>query len=568
MKFSKKTAIIVSLLICFSLLLAACGADEFSEMESEGASEPVAEESAPTAPTSEEDASQPAAKDGTDGPVASDLGFRPEVNGFSFENYGSDTQATNLTAAEMERLFGPQVCSRKQNGRCVLLPAGKQWMEEINEQMAGGHCEGFAVLSLLMYSGQIQPAEFEGSTASQLEFENQKLQREIAYWWATQATAPTTSQLIKGTPKEILNYLLELGKTQETYTIGIYKRDGSGGHAITPYAVQDEGNGMYAVLVYDNNYPNTTRQLQIDTNADTWSYEASINPAVESELYEGDADTQTLDLTPTSARVTLQECPFCAEGESSARTGLAAPAARYNQIFLQGQGNLLIEDEQGRQMGYVGGKLVNTIPGGQILALKMQNISGETPEPVYLIPDGVNLKVTIDGGGLKAETITDLVLIGPGFSIGVEEIGLTPGQQDTVEFFPNEETIVYDTESSESPTFVVGVEQPGGADYEFIVQGADMQNGGTITVVLDTKQGDLFVNTEKMTGEGFFSFDMTRYTDEEEETFSAEEIALRAGAVVWINYAEWTGNGTAVSFSVDTNGDGMIDDEYVVEDSE
>ena len=49
----------------------------------------------------------------------------------------------------------------------------------------------------------------------------------------------------------------------ETYTFGFYKRDGTGGHATTPYAVEDKGGGQFAVLMYDNNYPLVTRVMWI-----------------------------------------------------------------------------------------------------------------------------------------------------------------------------------------------------------------------------------------------------------------------------------------------------------------
>ena len=81
--------------------------------------------------------------------MIADLGFRPAVNGFSFENYSDETQVQNLTAVEVRRLFGDQVCATLADGRCVLTPPGQQWMEQINGDMTGGHCEGMAVLSLL-----------------------------------------------------------------------------------------------------------------------------------------------------------------------------------------------------------------------------------------------------------------------------------------------------------------------------------------------------------------------------------------------------------------------------------
>ena len=80
---------------------------------------------------------------------------------------------------------------------------------------------------------------------------------------------------------------------------------------------------------------------------------------------------------------------------------------------------------------------------------------------------------------------------------------------------------------------------------------------------------DLLINTEQLNGEGSFNFYLTRITDELEEEFTTEEIILKEGALVYINYAEWNdANPEGMYFGVDLNGDGEIDDEYVVDDSQ
>ena len=56
----------------------------------------------------------------------------------------------------------------------------------------------------------------------------------------------------------------------ETYTIGIYN---------------DKGDGLYAILVYDNNYPGETRELFIDSRDGSWTYETSINPEVATDVW-------------------------------------------------------------------------------------------------------------------------------------------------------------------------------------------------------------------------------------------------------------------------------------------
>ncbi len=554
--------IFASLLVLFSLVLSACDVAEDTGDETyteDAASEEVSEEE----PASDEVPAEASAP----GEVVFDFGFTPEENGFSFENYGDDIPATNLTADELRRMFGDEVCADINGDECILTPPAEQWMEQINGDMAGGHCEGMAVLSLMMYTGQVSPSDFGGELASQLDVEDEALQREIAYWWATQAVDPTASSVIRGTPMEILEVIKQMDVNGETYTIGIYNDRGEG-HAITPFGVEDKGDGLYAILVYDNNYPGETRELYIDSRDGSWTYETSINPDVETDVWSGNADTQTLDLTPTSARLETQYCPFCEEGYASIGK-LAAPSQPFNQIFLDGEGHILITDESGNRLGYVDGQIVNEIPGASFTKYRML-ASGETPEPIYSIPADLDVTITIDGSDLTEETLTDLVMIGAGFSIGVEGIYLETGQMDVAYFYPVDEMIAYETTSDESPSIIFGVENPD-ADYYFEVYGADMAGGGTITAWLDSKAGDLLINTEKLNAEGFFNFYLTRITDEFEEEFYAEEIALKEGALVYINYAEWTdANPEGMYFGVDLDGDGdgEIDEEYVVDDSQ
>ncbi|MEB3299994.1 MAG: hypothetical protein VKO21_10985, partial [Candidatus Sericytochromatia bacterium] len=88
------------------------------------------------------------------------LAFDPERDGFGFENYGAEAGVVNLTAAEMVRLFGTGVCGSGTGDDCVLTPAAQSWMDETNQSMSGGHCEGMAVLSLMFHKGLASPADF------------------------------------------------------------------------------------------------------------------------------------------------------------------------------------------------------------------------------------------------------------------------------------------------------------------------------------------------------------------------------------------------------------------------
>ncbi len=251
--------------------------------------------------------------------IAALQGYDVTVHGFGFENYGEEKDYMQLTSAEVERMFGERVCVSKVNDECILTPLGEQWMEQKNQTMGKGHCDGMAALSLLFYLNHIKVEDFGGLSVNSLQIEgNEKLQREIAYWWATQATEPTQSARDNNTltPQEVVHELVnafKAGRNSELYTIALWKRNGKGGHAVTPFAIEEWGNAVFAILVYDNNHPNITRKIIVDGNANTWRYNASINPNAPEHLYEGDANTKTLLLTPTSFRLQMQQCPFCEE---------------------------------------------------------------------------------------------------------------------------------------------------------------------------------------------------------------------------------------------------------------
>lgn len=143
------------------------------------------------------------------GPKVVSSGFDPSVDAFGFENYGGEPGTVNLTTVEMQRMYGDEVCANLADG-CTLSPPARQWMEQMNKAMAGGHCEGMAVLSSLFYYGESSPSAFGADVTGDLEFPgNDALQREIAYWFATQSTYPGGVVKVNQSPSEIVDTLIE-----------------------------------------------------------------------------------------------------------------------------------------------------------------------------------------------------------------------------------------------------------------------------------------------------------------------------------------------------------------------
>jgi hypothetical protein len=495
------------------------------------------------------------------GTVVADLGFRPDANGFGFENYGPGF--TSLTPVEMRRAFGDQVCASLEGDKCILTPPAEEWMNQTNKIMDDGHCYGFSVASLRLFSGDLKAGDFGGTSTVELPIkDNDNLQRELAYAWIFQRFDSVRQAGIGGEPNAVLQKLIELLKAgkAETYTVAFFKADGGGGHAVTPYAVEDRGNGQMAVLIYDNNFPKISREMLFDTNANAWSYVASINPNEPEALYQGDANTQSLFLLPTTPGVPQQPCPFC-EGQPTSSGHLARLAAvkEYNEIYLDGEGpvhgHLLITDEQGKRTGFVDGKLVNENPDILVERDFTDDLWKDDGEPIYKVPVGLKFTITIDGSSLDKANATDVVMVGPGHSIGITGIQLDPNQKDTLTVSPNGSSLVYKTDGTESPNIVVGVENPG-ADYEFDIKGVDMEGGGTVQLNLDDKQNILTLDTKDNKAAATYALVLTRIDDKGEQSFEHEGITLDPGDVVRIKFGDWTGQGGALTLELDKGGKG------------
>ncbi len=515
----------------------------------------------------------------TSGNYLSDFGFRSDASGFSFENYGAGNY-TNLTADEMRRFFGDRACASLAEGKCVLHPQIQEIMEAWNKSMAGGHCYGFSVAALRFYQKQLNPADFGGATIADLKIDgNEKLQREIAYAFAFQFLRAVRETMIGGTPNDVLDKLSELLKpgasAPESWTIGFFKAEGGGGHAVTPYAVEDLGNGIFAVIIYDNNFPKATRAILFDRNQNRWSYQASINPSVPAELYYGDAQTKSLFLFPTNPGTKLltsyQQCPVCLPRDGERIAGVAAPDSvgltpKFNIIFLERDPkaplHLLVTDEQGRRSGYLpDGKLVSEIPGVQVERPFMSSdVWNEDEEPTYYIPVGMKFTITIDGSLLKAASAADVVMVGPGYDLGVENIKLNPGQKDTLTLSPDGSQLSYKTASSEAPDIILGLEQKDG-DYAFLVKGVDLDGGGVVNVGLNLAKGQLSIGSRDSKKPGTYGLVMHRIDQKGEQTFSHDDdIVLAPGDTAYLDFGKWAGKGSTIPLEIDHGSKGKIDE--------
>ena len=469
--------------------------------------------------------------------IIADLGFRPDVDGFSFSNYAGEKGYEGLTPEDLRRMVGKDVCASQPRGNCILTPTWTYWLEMANSMSDGGHCQGMAVLSLLLYEKLIDVNDFGANRTIDLQVAgNGVLQKEIAYWFCHQLVEPSISSGITAKPSAILSELIEsLQDENKTlkYTIAFYKRDGSDGHAVTPFAVREAGDAIYEILVYDNNYPRETRAIVVDRSNESWTYESASNPNDPSSLYEGDADSLTLELLPLYSQLVPQNCSSLSDDVC--------------QIWAEGDADLLIVDDKSRMLGFENGKLMNEIPGSQVITPVADDKDNATT--FFIMPALEDFKILLQSSNPDANSVVNLTVLSPENIIYAENMTLGPGQADIIAISPPESltgnpatnSVVYYPGGDESPTLTIGA-LGNDTSYVFAVATYNLQEGMMLTMFDISNLASFGFSYANSTKDCVFDMGIGRVDESGEQVFGHEGLEIEPDCVAVLQYGNWTGN--------------------------
>lgn len=249
------------------------------------------------------------------GTLCVDNGFRISNDDFAFDNWGRSTRAdANVTVQTLVDLFGRSaVCAPGADSECILRPSTMQRLEEWNNFLAGGRCEGLATLSTRFFLGMEDPSTYRAgaSRVAQLERGDRGLDEALAYWWATQFLPEVTDRAAASrtrTPLRLVDDIIVGLAAGTGVTLGLY--DDGAGHAVTPFAVTRR-DASYVVHIYDNNHPGERREVVVDSATDSWRYERALRGA-DGTWRDWSGGLGTMELTPMSARRGPFTCDFCA----------------------------------------------------------------------------------------------------------------------------------------------------------------------------------------------------------------------------------------------------------------
>ena len=484
-------------------------------------------------------------------PGIMDLGFRATPDGYGFPNYGGVNYA-DYTTDDMRRMFGDAAVCHMEGALCHPRPTAEQWNRLANEAMNGGHCDGMASTSLRFFKDLDNPGDFQLAANTTHDLQLGNVRRHIAYYFVRQLTDPVKSykeQVRQGTPSTILDELHSAisGSAADPTTLFV-RQAGQGGHAITPYSIEDRGGGVYWVRVYDNNHPNDgNRYVVINTTNDTWSYNLGW------ATWSGDTNTDSLGIVPISKYAQQSVCPWCAGAG-------ALSAAPSGEIFLTGGGHLLITDGAGRRIGYIGDQFVNEIPGayGSIFDAGL----GIETEPVYTLPLTETYTILVSGQTLTQTQTVGVAQFGPGYAVSVSDLTLGPTSGDGLIVAPDGAQLAYQSSDDKEATLTLALDGAGQSN-QLQLSGADIAAGQPITLTADVDIGQLAFDNSQAGG-GTYDLQVTLLSAAGGQWFVHTGVAISATDTHYADYGAWDGHGSMTLY-VDQGTDGNIDETVILD---
>jgi len=481
---------------------------------------------------------------------------------FAFPNFGGRGRGAALNPDLLERLHGKADVCEPASTECRLTPLAKEYMRSVNEAMEGGRCEGFAILSGLMATGEIDVEGFGAERGRELELDgNRALGGEIAYWFSTQFLGDIvqgSTQVLSG--EDAVRFLTDAFAAggAAPFRIGIARVDAAGyltgGHAVLATGVgPGEDDGTYSIFVYDNNLPDAERAIVVDVEAGTWEYLASTNPDDAAALYQGTPDNgNVLFVAALPPRQGQHPCAFCDD------------EASLQQVFGSAGAVVAVEDASGARTGEVDGKIVNEIDGSATVPLLSANNIDRAGTLTVLPQQSVTLTVTQGQSGEPA----DVRLFAPDLMVAVTDLQFGEGGDGDAVLQTNEdgtEVTFVPADGGEGASLTVGTTSEDGTQTITSVTLPEGESVGAVAITTD-EQGNPTIDVEAE-GDTAIEVEVSSSGPGGQGSYSGT-VEIPEGGSATLLVDDWAENGGELGAAIDEDGDGEPDQTVVVEETE
>jgi hypothetical protein len=410
--------------------------------------------------------------------IGADLGFKPDQDGFRFDNYGASTP--DLTWDMFEQFFGRDVV-RHSNGDHVY--AAEQWFGRpgYSSSGVGGHCDGFSAASLLNWAqvsqpnaGQFAMPVHKGlySVASDDAIRN-AIAYQQGYWSSYEIMAQDAADFgeSKGSPRYYYEKVKQQIQNHSPVILSLWKEGTKGkrgvGHSLVPYRFEESGDTAN-LYVYDNNHHGDSgRRIEFNLKTDTWSYVIENLWILPTETWRGDSSYPSLTVIPLSMRI-HNGVPAWNPGTTdgpAAFVGVNGPAVLkpdapdafrivpplsneegplpFDLYYVNGEdygATILGGEEAGpvKFSAYTGSRPASTAADGRTGALVQLDTtaSGSTADMVLVTPDGLSMNYTSNEPAKTYSAAVDLELSDTSRVATVGDTTIAHNETATVQMTP------------------------------------------------------------------------------------------------------------------------------------
>lgn len=495
-------------------------------------------------------------------PTPSDISFRPNPNGYKFDNSSQwytilwlpyHTPEYDFSIDDLRYLFGDNiVCQTIVNGLCELRASAEEWYKKQLKLLRDGHCDGMSTTSLRFYKGWDQTSQFQENATTTFNLDFSNIRRHISYYHILQNT-PLTSRAIlesfRQTPNDVLNVLSYSFTTEapDPYVLHIINPERTKGHALVPYQLEETTPNVWRIWVYDPNYEDDNNHfIVVNTTTNTWAYRWSPQ-----ENWVGNADSRTLNLVQLSAYKAEQtgQCPWCEVDI------INLPFA---QVFLTGTGgHLLITDPAGRRIGYEGETYLNEIPDASGIPNFGSGLVSR--EPMYYLPANSEYTMLLSGQTLTETQTLSLRQFGNGYVAGVDRT-LTPDGTDTINISQDGTEINYQANLAGIIGFTLTDDSNADMSYAFRVEDVLLVPNKLVEVINFRETGKLAISDNEggVGGTYYLKFYRVSTTDGR-QIFVHANVPISITDTHYINYSTWDGEDDVI-VEIDEGSDGTIDE--------
>jgi hypothetical protein len=446
-----------------------------------------------------------------------DSGFRPTVDGYSFENgseewgkYPNPPANNDFTMEDTRDIFGDQIaCLPPLGNVCIPDPILFFWTKVVNYGMNSGHCTGMSASSILIFQDPSHLQEIKDGADNlfkDISLTDKNARHAIAFYHVLQSANPIFDYKLRqeqvSTAMSTFTQILNGFKEEKQSVIAILNKSGlkDFAHAIVPIAISMNGTEAINIYVYDNRVPGNVGVLSINKNDNSWKFSD----------FSGNAETHSFYAIPLELFEGKQEFPL------------------ESYIVPIGSIDLLVSNLNKLRIGYYGGEFFNEIPGAYIIT-PLTSID-YAAEPYYGLPENqpYTYTITLDQGITNTYPVQSITQFGQGYAVSIETSEYSPQTSDTMFINSDGTQLTYQANESREITFTMALDEEQASTMIKIA-------------VVDIAEDKFAINFDKSTGnlelqngtntQDTYNLEISYVDSSGQSQFSATSVSISPGMV-------------------------------------